>query len=584
MAGNVMAGNVMADNPAGVEEAIFLEDIPVVLTASRLSQPINEAPVAVTVIDRQMIRDSGAWDLSEVFRLVPGMYVAYHADPYFSADSTVAYHGMVTTTTSDRMQVLIDGRSVYSGLFGGVNWNDLPIVLDDIERIEVIRGPDSASYGANSYLGVINVITRHSAETRGASFSAAAGNSRSEGIFRYAGKSGDLSYRLTASVRNDQGEDDAIHHPTSQFTFWTVNKYDNKSIQIFNLRADYQINATDTLEFQSGYNGGARQVGEFDNVSALTRQASNYFTMLHWRRALAAGGELSVQAFQTEERVNAALLDSDGISNGDASFKRYDLEVQHTFSPFENGRLVWGGSVRYDTTYAPYYLGVGDNQYLFGDFPFHLKRLFGNIEWHARPDLVFNAGGMLEDNSYTGKDFTPRVAINWHVTPDHTLRFSHSKATRSPSVYEKVYEGYWRGADFYPDLPILQPERVESSEIGYLGKFGKTDVDFRIFHDNYSNLIDVRNSNSARNGNLNAGNARMRGYELQIKAALGSNTHLIYGLSGGNVKSDDVNGVIYSDSLPKYNHSLMLSHRFNDHWNGSLVAYQIAETKFNATD
>jgi iron complex outermembrane receptor protein len=129
------------------------------LSASRLSQPINEAPAAVTVIDKQMIKDSGAWDLSEIFRLVPGMYVAYHADPYFSADSTVAYHGMVTTTTSDRMQVLIDGRSVYSGLFGGVNWSDLPIVLADIERIEVIRGPDSASYGANSYLGVINIIT-----------------------------------------------------------------------------------------------------------------------------------------------------------------------------------------------------------------------------------------------------------------------------------------------------------------------------------------------------------------------------------------------------------------------------------------
>lgn len=565
-------------------ESIFLDDIPVVLSASRLSQPINEAPAAVTVIDKQMIKDSGAWDLSEIFRLVPGMYVAYHADPYFSADSTVAYHGMVTTTTSDRMQVLIDGRSVYSGLFGGVNWSDVPIVLADIERIEVIRGPDSASYGANSYLGVINIITQHAAESRGASVSLSYGDSRSEGVFRYSAKSGDLSYRLTASMRKDDGENTFIQHPTSQDKYWTLNKYDNKTIQIFNLRTDYQLNASDTLEFQFGYNGGPREVGEYKNVSALTRQAENHFEMLYWRRALESGGELSVKAFHTQERVNAKLQDSDGISDGDARFSRFDLEAQHTFSPFKNARLVWGGSIRYDNTYAPYYLGVGDNQYLYGDFPYHLQRLFGNLEWRFSPDLVLNAGAMAERNTYTGSDVTPRIALNWHATPEHTFRISHSRATRSPSVYEKVYEGYWRGADMYPNLPPLQTERVKSTEIGYMGKIARADVDFRIFYDDYSELIDVRKEKSAASGNLNAGRALMRGYELQVKAPIGESTRIVYGLSGGTVKSDDVNGVIYSDSLPKYNHSLLLSHKFNEQWQGSLVAYQVAKTKFNATD
>jgi len=566
------------------EESIFLDDMPVVLSASRLSQPINEAPIAVTIIDRQMIRDSGAWDLSEIFRLVPGMYVAYHADPYYSADSTVAYHGMVTTTTSDRMQVLIDGRSVYASLFGGVNWSDLPIILDDIERIEVIRGPDSASYGANSYSGVINIITRHPAETQGKSVSMALGNGRKEGIFRYGSKIGALSYRLTASIRDDKGEDDTIKRPTSVFTFWNLNKYDNKTIHNLNLRADYQVNSADTLEFQFGYNGGPREVGEYNNVSAISRRAENHFEMLHWRRALEAGGELSVQAFHTVERVYARLKDSDGVSDGDAILRRYDLEVQHTFSPFKNARLVWGGSIRYDQTYAPYYLGVGNNQYLYGDFPYHLRRFFANLEWRARPDLVFNVGGMTENNTYTGTDTTPRIAVNWHIQPGHTLRLSHSRATRSPSAYEKVYDTYWRSPEFYPNLPEMQTERVKSTELGYIGKYGKLDIDFRLFYDDYSQLIDVRNKRSAAGGNLNAGTAVMRGYELQLKAQLTDKTRLIYGLSGGGVKSDNVNGVIYSDSLPKYNHSLMLSHRVNDQWSGSLVAYQVAKTKFNSTD
>ncbi|MFZ6657104.1 TonB-dependent receptor plug domain-containing protein [Undibacterium sp. TJN19] len=568
----------------GGEEAVLLDDIPVVLSASRLSQPVNEAPVAVTIIDRQMIKDSGAWDLSEIFRLVPGMYVAYHADPYFSADSTVAYHGMVTTTTSDRMQVLIDGRSVYSTLFGGVNWSDLPIVLDDIERIEVIRGPDSASYGANSYSGVINIITRHPTETQGKMVSVAAGNGRKEAIVRFGTKNGALSYRLTASVREDAGEDANIKNATSAFTFWTLNKYDNKTIQNLNLRADYQLNSADTFELQMGYNGGPREVGEFNNVSAISRKAENHFEMLHWRRALEGGGELSVQAFHTVERVYASLKDSDGVSNGDAILRRYDIEVQHTFSAFQDARLVWGGSVRYDQTYAPYYLGVGDNQYLFGDFPYHLRRFFGNLEWRARPDLIFNVGGMMENNSYTGTDTTPRFAANWHFQPGHTFRFSHSRATRSPSVYEKVYDAYWRGPNFYPGLPEMQTERVKSTEVGYMGKLGKVDVDFRLFYDDYSQLIDVRNKRSAAGGNLNAGKAIMRGYEMQLKAPLTDKTRLIYGLSGGGVKSDNVNGVVYSDSLPKYSQSLLLSHKFNDQWSGSLAGYQVAQTKFNATD
>lgn len=569
--------------PVGGEESIFLDDMPVVLSASRLSQRVDEAPVAVTIIDRQMIKDSGAWDLSEIFRLVPGMYVAYHADPYFSADSTVAYHGMVTTTMSDRMQVLIDGRSVYFSLFGGVNWSDLPLVLDDIERIEVIRGPDSASYGANSYSGVINIITRHSLESQGKSLSLTSGNGRKEGVFRYGGKQGDLTYRLTASLREDAGEDSYIHNPTSKFTFWTLNKFDDKTIYNLSLRADYQVNSDDTLEMQFGYNGGPREAGEYNNFYAISRKAENHFEMLHWRRALEGGGELSVQAFHTVERVYAALRDSDGISDGDAILRRYDIEIQHTFSPFKNTRLVWGGSARFDETYAPYYLGVGDNQYLFGDFPYHLRRLFGNLEWRVRPDLVFNAGSMIENNSYTGTDTTPRFAINWHMRPGHTLRLSHSRATRSPSVYEKVYDSYWRDG-FYPQLPAMQTERVKSTEIGYIGKYGNTDVDFRLFYDDYSQLIDVRNQISAASGNLNAGSAIMRGYELQLKSQLSDSTRIIYGLSGGGVKSDNVNGVIYSDSLPRYNHNLLLSHRFNDQWNGSLAAYQVARTKFNATD
>lgn len=564
------------------EDAIFLDEMPVVLSASRLSQPINEAPVAVTVIDREMIKASGAWDLSELFRLVPGMYVAYHADRFYATDSTVAYHGLVTNTKSDRMQVLVDGRSVYSSLYGGVIWSDIPVLLDDIERIEVIRGPASASYGANSFAGVINIITSHPAELQGkfASFSLA--HSRAEGLLRYAGTSGALSYRLSLAWRKDQGEDSAISNATSQRPVWMVNKFDDKKIEQLSWRADYQINPQDSLEFQIGYNGGPRQMGELNDLHSDDKQARNYFTMLHWRRALSGAGELSLQMFHAVESSLATFVDGDGVHIGDVRTRRRELEVQHTFAPSSATRLVWGGSVRSDTAYAPYILGV-ETEYLFETRPFDLSRLFANLEWRAHPNLVLNGGAMLENNNYTGSNSTPRIAANWHFSPGQTLRAGFSRATRTPSVYQKVVEEYVRTSGKYPNVPPIRPEQVNSAELGYIGKIANLGVDLRLFHDEFSRLIDVTRP-SARYGNMNAGYASSKGVEAQFKWHVSAQTLLMYSFSRGKVQSDDINRVIYSDSLPASIQNLMFNHHFNSHWSATLLGYQIAKTHFNDTD
>jgi len=569
----------------GLSEDAYLDEMPVVLSVSRLSQPVNEAPAAVTVIDRQMIRDSGAWDLSEVLRLVPGMYVAYHAARFYSTDSIVSYHGLMSETMSHRMQVLVDGRSVYSPLYGGVIWSDIPVAMDDIERIEVIRGPNAASYGANSFIGVINIITRHSAESQGQFVSLSAGRGRSEGMVRYGGQNGDLTYRLTASMRNDRGEATGIRNPTTPTEIWTRNKFDDKQIRLLTLRADYQVNPADTLEFQFGYNGGYREAGEFNDVFAPNKQAGNHFEQLHWRRALDNGGEFSVQFYHMLESSSAALLQRDGVTpegNGDVIARRTDLEVQHTFSPSANTRLVWGGSVRYDKTFAPYDLGIYDPD-LYEDRSYRLSRLFGNLEWRARPDLVFNLGAMAENNNFTGTDITPRIAANWHFLPGHTLRISQSEATRTPSVYEKRGEEYWRTSGGYPNLPALRPERVEASDIGYLGKLGEVDVDFRLFREVYSELIADRKE-AVVNGNLNSGSATIKGFETQLKWQIGERTRLVYALSHGIVASPNVDKIPYTNSVPTNSQSWLLSHRFDQQWSASLAGYQVGETHFSRTD
>jgi len=577
----VSVGIASAGENSACSESAYLDEMPVVLSVSRLSQRLDEAPAAVTVIDRQMIKESGIWDLAEVFRLVPGMVVSYHSTRAYTMDNTVSYHGL-SDAYARSMQVLVDGRSVYSPAYGGVLWSDIPVALDDIERIEVIRGPNSASYGANSFMGVINIITLHPSETQGKFVSLTTGRNREEGVARYGGRDGDLTYRITAGRRNDKGEDPTIVNALSTQEGWNKNKFDDKKVHLFTLRGDYRVNATDELEFQFGYNGGDRQEGDAGTTHPFWVSADNHFEQLHWRRALDEGGELSVQYYHGYE--SSYGTDKNGVIsyNMDVIAQRHDLEVQHSFSPSKSTRLVWGGSMRYDDVYAPNYFRNSITKVSDIDTkPFHLGRLFGNLEWRAHPDLVFNLGAMLEENSFTGTDITPRVAANWHFLPGHTLRVSNSKATRTPTNYEKIL------ADPYLTLGVvkqkLRPERVDSTEIGYLGKFSDLNVDFRVFRDRFSDLI-VENKVSIGQGFLNPGNAVVKGFETQLQWNIGPQTRLVYGFSHSLVSSLDQATMTYTNSVPTNSQSMMLTHRLSDRWSGSLMGYQMGAAHFLETD
>jgi len=220
----------------------YFQEFPVVLTASRLSQPLSEAPSAMTVIDREMIKASGFRSVPELMRLVPGMYVGY-AD---ANRPVVSFHG-ATDEFSRRMQILIDGRSAYLPPFGGVNWADLPLQIEDIERIEVVRGPSSASHGTNSFYGVINVITRDALSQVGGSVSVTGGDA-SDVSARF-GKAGEqFDYRLSVGYRSDQGIDNAILN-------------DHNRTRLFNFRGNYHPNATDSLDVQLGASDGVYGLG-----------------------------------------------------------------------------------------------------------------------------------------------------------------------------------------------------------------------------------------------------------------------------------------------------------------------------------
>ena len=590
-----------------LSEDDYLGDLPKVLTVSRLSQSIADAPSAVTVIDRATIRATGAVDIPELFRLVPGMYVGTNAGYVYNTNHAVSYHGM-NTAYPGNMQVLINGRSVYTPLFGGVKWSELPIALMDIERIEITRGPNAASYGANAFAATVNILTSTPSETPANTALATHGNGRNEAFYRHAGKTGDLAYRVTTGYRQDDGLDE---------------RNDFKRTRFANAQADYQINLNNNFEFEFGLTEGARGEGNAgeDNIVFLprTKQMNNYYGLARWKHQLSETSDFQLQAYHSYDRsddettsvnlrplialispILAAGLVSDSIYiNNEVITERTDIEAQHIFGLGANIRAVWGASVRQDTTYAPHYL---DNK---KTDRFDLQRLFGHVEWRPHAVLTVNTGAMLEHNDFTGTDISPRVSLNFKPHPNHALRLGISSALRTPNYVEEKFNQKYAIATTlaapFPRLVLQQvladkgnvnPEQIISKELGYVGKLGDVQLDGRIFSDEITDVIRFNertdftvpagvllvNPTDVDTG-LNSGSAKVEGLELQTNWKIGTKTNLL--LNHSHIRIRETHTGLeknFTKSMPVNTLTAMLTHDFKNGWDASLAYYQTSES------
>ncbi len=496
-------------------EDYFLDQVPVVLSATRLAQPQYEAPVAVTVIDHSMIEASGALDIPDLLRLVPGFQVA-HAKGHTAA---ATYHGLADEHAR-RMQVLVDGRSVYGPALGGVRWTDLPLDIKDVERIEVVRGPNAAAFGANTFLGAINIITQHPSQVDGTELSLLRGNKdTSKALLRHGDKIGELDYRVSLGYRRDEGfktrTDIGPTDPVSGLVSARDPLNDGMRVSLFDFRGDYRLSNQDALEFMAGYNGGPRGEGRFDGVieAPRDREVQSHFQQVIWRRNHADDAETRVQFYHNYMRhrehtdallsaigaVDPALIGFLFPGHGDeivpTNFsvfeQRFELEAQHTQSLSQALRLVWGGSGRLDRTEAPGWYGRDDlieNQ---------LYRAFGNLEWRAYVQGIVNLGATYEHSSQVGSQISPRIALNHQLNEHHGLRASVSRAYRLPTIFEEKADGAVRFNDgqlidqYILGNTDLDPEQITSFELGYLGRLpGRhLSLDVKLFHDQLEDRI-----------------------------------------------------------------------------------------------
>ncbi|QID19079.1 TonB-dependent receptor [Nitrogeniibacter mangrovi] len=501
------AGPVFAAAPVTSELALF-GDVPVVLSAARLIQPLNDAPGAVTVIDRDMIRASGARDVAELLRFVPGIQIgrANGATPLTS------YHGL-SDDAPRRMLVRVDGRSAYSPYFvSGIEWAKISVDIDDIERIEVFRGTNAAAYGSNAFLGVVNIITRPAAETPRLRARITEGaNGLHERMVSIRQRLGDATARLTLGQQREDGLDglnDSYRH------------------QRADARVDWQLGALDTVEFHFGFVDTRAGKGVADSVTDPERTVDSYtgFGEVRWRRQLNTDDEIKLTYFHQEERAedpgffipslssylgvpSAVLLAVYGIPVGTyvdgaqhTRALRDDLEFEHLIHPGPDDRIVWGAGLRSDRVASQRVFNTRD------DIDIRNTRLFANLEHRQGRAWTFNAGALLEDTDAAGPRFSPRLAANLHLTDRTTARAAWSRGYRNLTPFERRADVRYAEAlggvvlfqSFQPSGE-LPPERVTTRELGLRHESAdhQSNIDLRVYVEQIRDMIrrDTATSN-----------------------------------------------------------------------------------------
>jgi iron complex outermembrane recepter protein len=508
------------------------EPLPMVLTPARLKQSRNEVPASVSVIDRKMIDVSGIRNIPELFRLIPGTFVAARDGWNY----VVSYHG-TNYRDSRRMQVLIDGRSAYQVGLATVDWNDIPLTIEDIERIEIVRGPSTASYGANAFLGVINIITRHPADNEKLQLTAKRGDVRVEDYrLSHAGVVGDGNYRLTLASRRDDG---------FEIDMDGNDRRDSDNSDLFNFRYEKPLSGAN-LSVGVGYKEGWITDDYNESwITPLDTYTEDFYTTgkiswdlssthsQHFRVDLS--GQKQILELTTspippamiglnEYPADLVLADT----NENILQRRYDAEFQDTKIWSKTLKTVSGFHYKHDfVNSATFYNGRERNDNY---------QLFTNIEQKITEKVVANLGMSWEDDNNSGAHFSPRVALHYHFTPNHSLRAVYSEAVRTPDLLETSvewiyhtynvreldgtqHEGMTTGAFNCPTQgnPNLNSETIRSREFGYYGNFQDRglQVDLKVFDDKLRELVSstiaCTQGDPTNNNFLN-----QRGAELEV--------------------------------------------------------------------
>ena len=533
-----------------------IDYIPEVLTATRLKQPKAETPASVTVITAEQIEAWGARNIPEALRFVPGMFVGHSQS---ESSDTVIYHASAQNFTR-RLQVLIDGRSVYNAGVARVLWDDIPLAVEDVSRIEIIRGPSSATYGANAFLATINIITKSPEESLGTQVRYRAGNRGVQDAYlSHSNLTSNGSYRLTTSYNSDSGFDgkDAKRGEDK----WD----DDKSNKFVNLAYQHTLNNDTQLNFYAGLGNSYANMDSSDLVGYEFRDTDFGFLQntvtfnfsathqsqfkMYWQKtnrnheqhssmptvffdtnlnslyllnpdatmnllkavddeddgkvqSIYMGMQPNEQEFADQllgldDRLNQTV---DSWHDYNYSEQRFDIEWQDTVIWHDRFRTVSSISYRHDQA---------SSQAMFqGSRSNNALRIFANAEWRITDWLLLNTAGTYEHEEINKEAFSPRIALNWLLSKQQSLRFVYSEAIRSPDMIEQQpniklvgrnlsqpnYLNVTEAVFFktvHADHRNLRDEEITSYEIGYYSMIPqlKLELDIKVYKEHLTHLI-----------------------------------------------------------------------------------------------
>jgi iron complex outermembrane receptor protein len=425
------AGRDLAD--LSLEELSNIE----VTSVSGRAERLADAPASIFVITREDIRRSGVTSLPEALRLAPNLQVARtNANSY--AISARGFNNSI----GNKLLVLIDGRTVYTPLFSGVFWNAQDVMLEDIERIEVISGPGATLWGTNAVNGVINVTTRAARDTQGALVAGGAGNLERGTAMRYGGRLGDNGHFRLYGKYFDRDRTELAGGGAVR------DSWDKGQV---GFRADWGGGDRSFTVHGDAYRGDLEQttpgMTRIEGVNLLGR----------WNQRLGGGSNLRLQAY-----YDRTERDQQGVFREDLDI--FDVELQHALKPLGRHTVIWGSGYRYARD------RVGNSAalaFLPAERDLNWWNVFVQDEISLRSDLGLTLGTRLEGNDYTGTEVLPSARLAWKPAPDRLVWGAISRAVRSPARLDREFFVPGSAPFLLKGGPNFKSEVSNVAELGY---------------------------------------------------------------------------------------------------------------------
>lgn len=451
-----------------------------VTSVARSPEALSDAPASIYVITRDQILESGLTSIPDILRLAPNLQVA-QVNSYTWAISARGMNVGDNASLSNKLLVLVDGRSVYSPMFGGVYWDMLDVLPENIDHIEVISGPGAALWGANAVNGVINIITLPSSQTQGGLLTLGAGNIERDAAIQYGGHlSPDLTYRVHTEFSNYS----SFNFPNGQ------SANDGWSQPGGGFRLDWTPPG-ETVTAQADY------ASEFEGPNGFNTESD---AAISWQHRFAGGSTLQVLGYFDSSRR--------AVNNGSSfTVNTYDFEFQHNFNLGSWNSIVWGAGERnFDYAFENTALALQPPKQRL-----NLANIFGQDTISLSKAFKVTVGLKLEDEPYAGLQAMPSIRFAWKVTNDALLWSAVSRAVRSPTPVDTNLREFAGPLDVLNGTTGFRPETLTAYEVGARVELSQR-ASFSVtgFYDVYDKLRSIDPGTSASGsvyvfGNLMSG-------------------------------------------------------------------------------